>query len=410
MKLYYLGSVIDPATMDQITLKSKIKASHAPVYFQAMALKGIHEYVNDLEVHGIPPIKTFPGGSLFSWGRRKEKISNGLTVTWLSAINVQILKHITIAISTFFSVLWWLIRNICCKDKLLISYYIYLPYSLPAQFLCKLFGCRTSVIITDSIDYSYQKGVNRSLKAILLGLARRLTNRVRNSFDCYIFLTKYMLDVFLVDHKKYIIMEGFCDSSNFQGMEITGKAAEKTIMYAGLLSEDFGVIKLVEAFMQLQGDYRLWLFGSGECEAYLKECETRDSRIQFFGKVSRKELLERECKAHLLISIKPSGEEHGKYAFPSKILEYMSSGTPVLSTRVGGIPEEYFDYLYPLEDESEKGVIAAITELLTKDDEVLKEKGELAKEFALQHKSYLVQGKRIVQLLRESLDDNKKHS
>lgn len=410
MKLYYLGSVINPITMDQIVLHSRIKPSHAPVYFQFMALKGIKEYVEDMEVHGIPPIKTFPGGCLFSWGPRREELIKGLHVTWLPAVNLQIIKHITIGISTFFSVLGWLLRNIGSRDKLLISYYIYLPYSIPSLVLCKLFRCRSVVIITDSIDYSYQGYGKNFMKNILLRLARQLTNRIRNSFDSYIFLTKPMLEVFQIGSKKSIIMEGFSDGDSFKGLENIQKSKVRTIMYAGLLSEDFGVVKLVEAFMKLKGDYCLWLFGAGECEAYLKKCERKDQRITFFGKVPREELLERECRAHLLISVKPSAMEHGRYAFPSKILEYMASGTPVLSTRVEGIPEEYFHYIYPIEDESEEGILSAIRQILEKSDEELTKKGQLAKAYALENKSYLVQGKRMVQFFEECINDSKKYN
>ena len=36
----------------------------------------------------------------------------------------------------------------------------------------------------------------------------------------------------------------------------------------------------------------------------------------------------------------------------SKIFEYMVSGNPVLSTRIKGIPDEYFDYIIPLDSPS----------------------------------------------------------
>lgn len=407
MKLYYLGSAIDPAVMDEIIQKSRIKPSHAPVYFQMMALKGLKSQHHDMEVHCIPPIKTYPKGSLLCWGRRKENLSDDITSVWLPAINIQLIKHITISISTFFSVLWWIIKNARYKDKLLVSYYIYLPYTIPSLLLCKLFRCKTSAIITDSIDYSYKNSEKRSIKNLLITIVRKLTNKVRNSYDCYIFLTKHMIEVFDIRNKKYIIMEGFSDGSSFSDVEITDKSEFKTIMYAGFLSNDFGVPKLVDAFMKLKGNYQLWIFGSGDCEAYLKECSQMDSRIKFFGKVNRHELLIREKKAHLLVSVKPSCEEHGKYAFPSKILEYMSSGTPVLSTRVGGIPEEYFDYIYSLEDESEKGIITRLSELLSQSEKELKEKGTKAKEFAAEHKSYLVQGERMIGLFKECLNHGK---
>ncbi|HWT75767.1 MAG TPA: glycosyltransferase [Mobilitalea sp.] len=406
MKIYYLGSAIDPATMDKITLESKIKPSHAPVYFQRMALKGMKLFNKDIEIHSVPPVKTFPNGNMFCWGRRKEKLSADLTAYWLPSINLQIIKHITIAIATFFSVFWWLIRNLGCKEKILVSYFIYLPYSFPALVLCRLFQCKTAAVITDSIDYSYGKVGRSSLKNILRSMIRNRTLNLKDSFDCYIFLTKYLRNDFQVANKKYIIMEGFCDESSFHGIMDCGKTDAKTVMYAGLLSRDFGINKLVDAFMKMEGNYRLWLFGSGDSEDYIRKCEKKDERIKYRGKVNREELLESELKADLLISVKPSAEEHSKYAFPSKILEYMSSGTPVLSTRVGGIPEEYFNYICPLEDESEAGIISSIKRILLISDDGLREKGMAAREFALNHKNYRVQGERMITLFKECLKIN----
>ena len=48
-----------------------------------------------------------------------------------------------------------------------------------------------------------------------------------------------------------------------------------------------------------------------------------------------------------------------KYSFPSKNMEYMVSGTPVLTTRLPGMPMEYYPYVYFIEEESADGIAAA---------------------------------------------------
>jgi glycosyltransferase involved in cell wall biosynthesis len=37
------------------------------------------------------------------------------------------------------------------------------------------------------------------------------------------------------------------------------------------------------------------------------------------------------------------------YSFPSKLLEYLTTGKPIISTRLPGIPAEYFEVLRPVD-------------------------------------------------------------
>ena len=61
----------------------------------------------------------------------------------------------------------------------------------------------------------------------------------------------------------------------------------------------------------------------------------------------------------ILVNFRSPNEELTKYSFPSKILEYISSGSLVLSTRLLGIPDEYFSYIVPL-DQADKEKVKAV--------------------------------------------------
>jgi len=47
-------------------------------------------------------------------------------------------------------------------------------------------------------------------------------------------------------------------------------------------------------------------------------------------------------------------------------MEYMVSGTPFLTTRLEGIPHEYYKYLYTIDDYSVGSVKQKIEEILAK--------------------------------------------
>ena len=50
-----------------------------------------------------------------------------------------------------------------------------------------------------------------------------------------------------------------------------------------------------------------------------------------------------------------------KYFFPSKMMDYLASGTPTISTKLKGIPEEYFNYCFTIENGDPKTLKNKIT-------------------------------------------------
>lgn len=82
----------------------------------------------------------------------------------------------------------------------------------------------------------------------------------------------------------------------------------------------------------------------------------------------------RNKKATLLINPRPSNEEFTKYSFPSKNLEYMASGTPLLATDLPGIPAEYKRYEYIIENENIDGIANMFRYVLNLTDAELRKK------------------------------------
>ena len=103
--------------------------------------------------------------------------------------------------------------------------------------------------------------------------------------------------------------------------------------------------------------------------------------------------------ATLLVNPRPTGEEYVKYSFPSKTMEYMSTGTPVLTTVLPGMPREYYPYVYLLEDETADGIAAKLREIFALTDEALFQKGCAAREFVLKEKNNVRQAGRILAML-----------
>ena len=83
---------------------------------------------------------------------------------------------------------------------------------------------------------------------------------------------------------------------------------------------------------------------------------------------------------------------------PSILMEGFSD-----SSMFDGIPKEYFDYIYSIENDSAEAIRGCIQKVLEEDVAVPEEKGQKSKAYALNEKNYKVQGERIVEFLKKVL-------
>lgn len=229
-------------------------------------------------------------------------------------------------------------------------------------------------------------------------------NLMPSFIKVYYILTEQMNELVNPKNKPYVVIEGMVDvKMNKMLNKIEDKYEEKVIIYAGALYEKYGVKSLIEAFIELKDkDARLWLFGDGDLVNEINTYQEKDSRIKYFGVVPNDHVVREQLKATLLVNPRPSNEEFTKYSFPSKNMEYMASGTPVLTTPLHGMPKEYNDYVYLFEDEAVDGMIKTLTTILSKDKSELHDKGIRAKEFVLKEKNNVVQAGKIKELITKS--------
>ena len=124
------------------------------------------------------------------------------------------------------------------------------------------------------------------------------------------------------------------------GIELNDKKAEKSynivdILYVGGLSKHKGVHILINAFKKLkQENIKLHIVGKGKDEAEFKKMVGSDKRIIFHGFVPDEELKRLYQKANVVVV--PSIWYDNS---PMVVYESFMNGTPVIGSRIGGIPE-----------------------------------------------------------------------
>ena len=157
---------------------------------------------------------------------------------------------------------------------------------------------------------------------------------------------------------------------------------------------------MVNAFLRFNPkDWHLCIYGDGNYQHDLREIASKTNCIEYYGTQPNDVVVKRQLTASLLINPRLTDAEYVKYSFPSKTMECMVSGTPLLTTRLPGMPAEYYDYVYFIDDESEDGMVEAFNKILDKSPEELHSFGTSAKQFIISEKTNIKQAKKFVDFI-----------
>ena len=202
-------------------------------------------------------------------------------------------------------------------------------------------------------------------------------------------------------NKPFCVVEGIASKidSISENKKINGL---KNILYTGTLHKKFGILNLLAAFKQISDkDYRLIICGIGDSEDIIKKAAEEDPRIIYKGQLPREEILILQREAAVLVNPRQANEEFTKYSFPSKNLEYLSSGIPVIAYKLEGIPDEYDPYIFYVKDNSIESLKDKLIEVCECSDGFAYEKSIKAKDFVLKNKNEVAQTKIIIDMLKK---------
>jgi len=393
MRFIYINRGASPSKYAEYMKKYNNRMQQQGQKYNQLLMEGLVE--NGAQVCSLstrPINRSITRQKFFKGEKEHEK---GIDYDYIPFFNIKLLRELSVLFGIFFKVLFVKGNR---KNTVVICDGLNIAASMGAIPAAALRGFPTVGIVTDVPGHlSYARKVSN---------AQKLNLAIMRSFKSYLLLTRQMSEVVNPKNRPYIVLEGHADQA-MEAVENTlaGKAEKKIVFYAGSLMEIYGIGQLVEGFVAAQiPDSELHIYGDGDYVEKLKALAQENPSVRYMGVAPNSEIVKAELAASLLVNPRPSHEEYTKYSFPSKNMEYMASGTPVLTTRLPGMPEDHKDYVYFIEQEDAEGIKMALQTIFAQAPEALHSFGAKAKDFILKEKNNRAQAAKVIAFARDAFD------
>jgi glycosyltransferase involved in cell wall biosynthesis len=398
-----LGFTIDDQKIVEIAQQSTVMPTqtHRFAWNLVGALESTGIAVSLLSALPVPNYPEYRGIII----RPSTVAQNGVQGITLGFLNVFILKHAT----RFASCMRAGMRFIRSRQPdVVVVHGVHTPFLVFARLLKRFLKLRICLVMTD--PPGVVRAVDGTLSRMLKLFDRKLLKVLASGFDGVICLTPALAIDFAPEVPR-LVLEGFVNQElSLLRIEPSDVTDGFQIAYAGGIYAEYGVENLVRSFQSITDPRaRLRLYGKGPLDAWvLNQCEV-DKRISHSGLVAHEDLMPQLRQASVLVNPRPAAQDFVQYSFPSKLLEYMALGVPVVTTRLAGLPADYLPYVQVTEDDSVDALTQAIETVRSHYPSAV-ERASRGQEYVVEEKSVSAQGRRISAFFSElgvtALPDN----
>lgn len=179
---------------------------------------------------------------------------------------------------------------------------------------------------------------------------------------------------------------------------------ERYILYSGNVSKRYGIADFVTDFLKANIPINFYICGEGDFSDELQEISKKEDKIEYLGLLDKPTVFKLQRRASLLVNPRSYNDEYTKYSFPSKTMEYLLSGTPVMMERLLGIPDEYYQYIIEVPI---NGWCDALKNFCARTEDENRELGNAGRRFVLESKGIITQGRKIVNFIFNGSEGDK---
>lgn len=378
--------------------------SRAGLMFQQELLQGVQRAgLSPSRVLSVFPIPSFPHSKRVWVAAEPAMLPGEITVTFLPFVNITPLKQLTISLAALgMLVRWaWSVRD--KRHRVICSYNLTIPSGWFTWLAARLTGSKFIACLND-INVPGQTVPSTAYTRLDFWLQRALIPRL----DGHIAVADRIMQDF-APGKRYLRLEGGITAEVLRQADPDAAASRQeaatfTIVSVGLLNEANGIHLLLEAFGRLPGDrFRLRIAGEGPLAHAVREAAAHDPRIEYCGFLSFPQVLALYRTADALVNMRLTRSINTLYFFPSKMMEYLASGVPVITTCPAHVAEEFSDLAYLLEEETSEALRLCILQLAEMGPAARRARGAKARQYMAAHKTWDVQGRKFAGYVRETV-------
>jgi glycosyltransferase involved in cell wall biosynthesis len=390
----FVGAIIP----DEPSFRTKAFSASGQMY-QENLLRGLESAgMCDIEVLSYQVLPSFPTSKRI-WAKGGNFESKGLKLQLVPFINITPLKQFLIGVQMWVRLVGWALRRIG-KPRVITIYNLTVPPGIFIWAAARMTGSRCVVLLCD-VNVPGQRIPSTPATRLDFRMQRWLAPR----FDGRVAVSDAGMRE-LCPGKSYIRVEGGITQEALEMLQNLPRKSSSCnshfiLAFAGRLDETNGISVMLEAMKHLPSNFRLLLAGSGPLEDLVRQAADVDDRISFEGMIPFEHVLELYGKSDLLLNVRMTQSLQTQYFFPGKFMEYAASGTPVLSTRTGHIPEEFGNFTYLLNDESACGLAAEVLRIAQIDEADRRRIACVAREYMEKNKMWPRQARRVAEYLCE---------
>lgn len=370
----FLGFTVPNAFAEELFRADPIPAVQTHKFAWAFA-KVLGMVFDHVFLISAAPIQPYPVTSLRSFLEREFE-ENGKRGVIMGASNARLMRHV----SRFVACLRMTgrLRREWRPDAVFV-HGVHSPFLLYALFL-RLFGIKAFVVLTDEpgIMLATDGKLRRAMKLVDRFVVRLLLKGMTG-----VLALAPALAAELARGKPALIFPGIISDDWAAAVALRVPEQEIpgfTVTYAGGIEASYGAALLVGA-ARLSPEIIFRLCGKGR---YADEVRSSvPANVVLSGFLGQDAIADELLAASLLINPRPTSSEFSARSFPSKLLEYLATGRPVMTTQIVSIPAELAGSFYYIEDETPEGVARAIAEVAALPAEERRRFGAAARQIAL---------------------------
>lgn len=346
-RFLFMGFLVPDADIGRIFVGEE-HPQFSAIRFQGSLLTALERAGASIDAVTTPPIATFPRNHNWWVSGRRYELAGLRTRGWqISGPNLPGMRNLVRLIQ----VVRYGRRVLRLPCEGILVYSVHTPLVLAALFLKRLTRVPVFVIIPDLPTFmgGPSHPVKRLMKRVDSAVVRRLLLLTDGAFP----ITERIGLDWLAGGPPFFAIEGVSDESAtaLSGARSNGSFVfrgphQPRLLYTGMLSQ---VLGFAHAFHRSSVDASLVFMGGGEESSQLQKLADLDGRITIKPFTTGQGFAQEVQRADFLLNPRDPSWPGARYSFPSKFFEYLSTGKPIVSTRLPGVPDAYFTLFRPVD-------------------------------------------------------------